>query len=104
MRNLLIAFLLFIFSLQGAVAAIGDEIAATGQADCGYARVLDSASLDADDGADEATVSSTIEELSDYVPLDLPVSQARYPVPLPPLPHAAFRSIDLPTIKPPPRG
>ena len=104
MRNLLIAFLLFIFSLQGAVAAIGDEVVATGQADSGYALVLDTAPQDADDDAEEAAVSSTIEELSDYVPLDIAVSQGRYPVPPPPFPHAGFRSIDLPTIKPPPRG
>ena len=104
MRNLLIAFLLFIFSLQGAVAAIGDEILISVQADGGYTRVLDSALQDADDDAGEATVSSTIEELSDYVPLDIAVSHARYPVPPPPFPHAGFRSIDLPTIKPPPRG
>ena len=69
MKNLLLVFLVVIFSLQTAFAAAGDRVAASGE-------VVQVTFLEAD-GADPADtdtdplkVSAALEELSDYLPPD----------------------------------
>ncbi len=104
MRNLLIAFLLAIFSFQGAIAATGDEVAFVAQLESRHASTGAEFVGHVDDDAEGLTVSSTIEELSDYVVLDLSLSEARYPVAAQRMASVSFLSIKLPIIIPPPRG
>ena len=104
MRNLLIAFLLAIFSFQGAIVASGDNVVSASQLESRHASTSIEFVDHVDAAADGLKVSSTIEELSDYIILDLSISQARYPVTAQLLTHVSFLSINLPTIKPPPRG
>jgi hypothetical protein len=107
-RNLLFAFLLAIFLLQGTVAALGIDASLFPQQSNGVVQV--SAAQDDSENAvdveiaDGATVSSTIEELSDYAipgqpnPTTLTRSTRSANSPL------FFLSIVPLTAKPPPRA
>lgn len=113
MRHLLIAFLLAIFSVQGAVVAVGEDLVAAVKAERRHAALMlaapDALATPGSPGstgsisADEPS-GSMIEELSDYLPPDLIIPQPVYPAPARPLPHVTFLSIDLPRIEPPPRA
>lgn len=104
MKNLLIAFLLAIFSVQGIVVAMGDDIS-------GHVQVpatnpvadLPSSCCDGNE-AELQQVFVTIEELSDYVPFDLPVSNGPNQVVESSSLPVFLLSTDLPRIKPPPRA
>lgn len=104
MRNLLIVFLLLIFSFQGATVAIGEEVAVDSQVEKQHASTVIKLVDHVDDDTDDLKVSSTIEELSDYVVFDLSIAQARHPVTAQLLAGVPFLSITLPTLKPPPCG
>ncbi|HZW23481.1 hypothetical protein [Noviherbaspirillum sp.] len=100
MKKLLIVFLLFIFSVQGTVAAAGVHVVSSlqGQEDvCDIASCLDS------DDADGQQVSSDIEELSDYAVFHFPISRPPHLVALATFPALIHLSPVLPRIKPPPR-
>jgi len=98
MKKLLIVFLLFIFSVQGTVAAAGVDVASSlhGQENV-YGSCPDS------DEADGQQVSSDIEELSDYVVFHFPISRPPRLVALATFPVPIHLSPVLPQIKPPPR-
>ena len=104
MKNLLVAFLLVIVSLQAAFAAAGDFATATAKLEQAHSPavpdLIDEVALD----ADALKASAAIEELSDYVLAGLAIPRAVL-IPTPTDPTAlAFASIHLPGIKPPPRG
>lgn len=102
MKNLLFAFLLAIFSFQGAFAAVGEDLVVAVSAEHSQVSL---AIGSPDDGVDHGLeVACDVEELSDYLPADLSIPQTIYPVPTRHLPCVAFLSIKLPTIEPPPRG
>lgn len=103
MKKLLILFLLFVFSVQGAVAAMGDDVVLSMQDQevaCSIGHGLDSAS----DDADGQEVSSNIEELSDYVALHFPVSKPPSLVVSATIPAVTHFSTVLPRLKRPPRS
>jgi hypothetical protein len=103
MKNLLIVFLLLIFSFQGATVAIGKEVAVASQLENQHASTVIK-SVDVDDVADDLKVSSTIEELSDYIVFDSSIAQAPHSVTTQLLASVPFLSITPPTLKPPPCG
>jgi hypothetical protein len=103
MKNLLIAFLLAIFSVQGTVAAVGGDIAVPLQGQEKSASLTGLWSGAVDD-AEGLKVSPTLEELSDYVVFALPASKGRYQTTVPASPPVFLPSTDLPRIKPPPRN
>lgn len=103
MKNILFSFLLVIFCTQGFVAAFGSEIVASGH---GQEKNICSVSALSEDAAEELEglkVHPTIEELSDYVPFNLPVPMERHRGVITALLPAPLPSIDLPQLKPPPR-
>lgn len=104
MRNFLIALLLAIVSLQATVVAVSDYRAATKHSQHMLAHASAHLSEDLDLDADKLKASAAIEELSDYLPADLPVPRAARIAPPSRPAELALRSIYLPGIKPPPRG
>ena len=70
MKNLLLFFLVVIFSLQAAFAAAGYRVAATSKVAQACVQVADSADPAVSD-TDQLKASSALEELSDYLPPDL---------------------------------
>lgn len=104
MKNLVIAFLLAIFSAQGAVAAMGSDIVAPLQDHDKHGCSTGFWSGSAVDDAEGLKVSPTIEELSDYVAFALPVSKVQHQVVVPASLPVLLLSTDLPRIKPPPRN
>lgn len=109
MKKVLVILLLFIFSAQGAVVASGGGFAIAGDW-LGMEKSLStmsSVNADPDDASndlDDLQVSSSIEEMSDYVPPDMALKQPREPVLSPPAIALLPSSIDLPRALPPPRG
>lgn len=103
MKKLLILFLLFIFSVQGTVAAMGDDVVLSLQDQENACFIGYSPSGVADD-ADGLEVSSNIEELSDYVALHFPVSKPPHLVVLATTPAVSHFSTVLPRLKRPPRS
>lgn len=103
MKKLLILFLLFIFSVQGAVAAVGDDVVLSLQ-DQEYACSTDYSPDGVFDDADGQEVSSNIEELSDYVALHFPVSKPPILVASATIPAVTHFSTVLPRLKRPPRS
>lgn len=104
MKNFLVAFLVFVFSVQGAVAAFGVDIPASPLAHAKH--ILMPAMVDATDASNDAErphVSPAHEELSDYVAFNLKEHIARDAAFMPRPPLVFPISIDLPRIKPPPR-
>jgi len=103
MKSLFIRLLLVIFSVQGAIAAIGDDAVLQGQgkaaAACSSLPCSGSSSID----SGGAEVFPVIEELSDYVIIGLPASKASYRVGASSSVPVQLLSIDLPKVKPPPR-
>ena len=103
MKILLVALLLAIFSFQAGVVAVSDHVSAAGAqhtlADAG-AHTTDSIDVD----EDESKRSSAIEELSDYLPAGLTFPRASFTTPLSRPAAVCLLSVDLPQIKPPPRG
>lgn len=106
MRNFLIALLLAIVSLQATVVAVSDYGVATSHTQqlhaYGAAHLSEDVDLDVDD--DKLKSSAAIEELSDYLPADLPVPRATRIAPPSRPAELALMSIYLPGSKPPPRG
>ena len=103
MRRLLLTFLLAIFFLQATFVAVGGNgFAAAGvehsQSMSGFGQ---DSSLDDHDGSQK---SWAIEEMSDYIPADLSLPDSVLTVAAPRPPAPGLLSIDLPRIKPPPRG
>ncbi|MFS0758014.1 hypothetical protein ABC383_25450 [Noviherbaspirillum sp. 1P10PC] len=103
MKNLLIVFLLLIFSFQGATVAIGKEVAVALQLENQQASTV-MKFVDVDNDTDGLKVSSTIEELSDYIVFDSSIAQALHSVTAQRMASVPFLSIILPTLKPPPCG
>ncbi|HEY8606484.1 MAG TPA: hypothetical protein VIM12_05140 [Noviherbaspirillum sp.] len=104
MKSLLLSLLLAILALQGAVPALGHDSLLAGQAHA--AHVLEEA-VAADDGADQRgskEVSASTEELSDYLPFDLPASEVARRAGGDTAPMACGRSVVLPGHTPPPRA
>ncbi len=100
MKNLLIAVLLAIFSIQAAMVAVSGPtpVVFSTQADAGPDMVSQQAAE-----SDRALSASAIEELSDYLPATLSFGKATFTAP-PSLPVTLMLlSIDLPRIEPPPR-
>ncbi|WP_151636222.1 hypothetical protein [Noviherbaspirillum aerium] len=108
MKKVLVILLLFIFSAQGAVVASGGGCAVAGDW-LGMEQTLSTMSSDnvgpdvALNDLDDLQVSSSIEEMSDYVPPDMALKQPREPVLSPPVIALVLSSIDLPRALPPPR-
>ena len=106
MKNLLIAFLLAVVSLQAAAVAVSDYGIAKVKLEQVYAFAANDLADDSetDDDADALKASAAIEELSDYLPAVLPIRRATV-TPFPSHPaELVLTSIHLPGIKPPPRG
>ncbi|HYD94699.1 MAG TPA: hypothetical protein VEC01_05185 [Noviherbaspirillum sp.] len=102
MKKLLIVFLIFIFSMQGTVAAVGADVVSPLQGQehvCSIGSCLDSVL----DEADGQQVPSNIEELSDYMALHVPVSKPPHLVALAAVPTVIHLSTVLPRVKRPPR-
>lgn len=104
MKNLLIAFLLAIVSLQAAAVAVSDYGIAKVKLEQVYAVAANDLADDTEVDPDALKASAAIEELSDYLPAVLPVTRATA-TPFPSHPaELVLTSIHLPGIKPPPRG
>ena len=104
MKNLFVAVLLAIVSLQAAFAAAGDFATATIKLEQAYTTALPDPVEVAELDTDALKASAAIEELSDYVLAALAIPRAVV-IPTPTDPTAlAFASIHLPRIEPPPRG
>ncbi|OWW20525.1 hypothetical protein [Noviherbaspirillum denitrificans] len=102
MKKLLILFLLFIFSVQGTVAAMGHDLVLSVQDQeiaCSIGYSPDSVL----DDADGQQVSSDIEELSDYVAFYFPISKPPGRVASATIPAVTHFSTVLPPLKRPPR-
>lgn len=108
MRTVFIAFLLSIFVFQGAIVASGNDGASALQLESRHTAAgiefVVLCEVDVEDETDGLQVSSVMEELSDYVILDPFISSTRYPVTVQLISSASFFSINVPPIKPPPRG
>lgn len=110
MKKVLVILLLFIFSAQGTVVAVGGglvmSVDRSGVMEMAYmehiAHAAPSVAGDAD--FDDLKVSSSIEEMSDYVALDPAAKQPRDHASNPPTIAPVLSSIDLPRALPPPRG
>ena len=104
MKNLLVAFLLAIVSLQAAFAAVGDFATVTAKLEQAYSPSTPNLTEEAERDTDALKASAAIEELSDYVLAALAIPRAVV-IPTPTDPTSlTFASIHLPGIKPPPRG
>jgi hypothetical protein len=104
MKNLLIAFLLAIVSLQAAAVAVSDYGIAKVKLEQVYAFAANDLADDAETDEDALKASAAIEELSDYLPAVLPIPRATV-TPFPSHPaELVLTSIHLPGTKPPPRG
>lgn len=105
MKNLLIAILLAIFTLQATVVAVGAHGQATAQVERLVAAsgndTLDHTLIADDDGRD---VSAAIEELSDYLPAELFIPPGTFIAPFVPLAEPVLLTISLPNSTPPPRA
>jgi hypothetical protein len=104
MKNFLVAFLAFIFSVQGAVAALGMDTPAAPPAYVNYFPIWTMDAGDTSDNTERPQVSPAHEELSDYVVFHLAEHKARHAASIPKPPLIIPLSIDLPRIKPPPRA
>lgn len=114
MKKLLVILLLFIFSAQGAVVALGGGLVTAGQpfGVTGMAQVvqleqlvqMEQAASTEHSDIDDLQVSSSIEEMSDYVALDPASKQPPDRASTPPTMAPVLSSIDLPRALPPPRG
>jgi hypothetical protein len=105
MKNLLIAFLLAIFSLQAAAVAVGEMLPPAAKVEHHHAAAAADLAQQLDAVADEVEVSSpAIEALSDYLPAELSIPKYVFNAPYCPVGDAVVRSIHLPKIQPPPRG
>lgn len=131
MKKFLIILLLFIFSAQGAVVALGGGpamaaerpgMAGMAQAAAAASSASSAASAMATEAApaaslaqdpsssdgladiDDLKVWSSIEEMSDYVALDPALKQPRDRAANPPTIAPVLSSTDLPRASPPPRG
>ncbi|HZW23482.1 hypothetical protein [Noviherbaspirillum sp.] len=96
MKRFFIGLLLAIFSVQGAIAAVGDDALLQ---DCSCLQWAGSNSID----SESPEVFPVIEELSDYVILGLPPPIVRHELVVPSILPVHLLSPDLPKIKPPPR-
>jgi len=96
MKRFFIGLLLAIFSVQGAIAAVGDDAVLQDRSclSCAGSNGIDSESPE---------VFPVIEELSDYVILGLPPTIVRHELVVPSSLPVHLLSTDLPKIKPPPR-
>lgn len=107
MRNLLAVILLVVFSLQATVVVVGERFVS--KDNVGYVVVMADdfsplqASADATDN-DTQLSSSDIEELSDYMPIELliPVGNSRAFLISPS--ETAYLPADLQGLRPPPRA
>lgn len=105
MKKLLVILLLFIFSAQGTVVALGGGILlAEERAGVTEMTLTASPAEDCGDNDDYLKVASSIEEMSDYVALDPPLTQLSGRALTPPSAAPVLSSIDLPRALPPPRG
>ncbi len=104
MKNLLIALLLTIFSLQATFVTLGHHVAATNQLEAAQTLAAMDVSDPLDLDADGLKLSNAIDELSDYLPANLSIAPAAFIAPLAPAPAPVLLSIVLPTNKPPPRA
>lgn len=104
MKRLFIGLLLLIFSVQGAIAALGGgavlhEYEKTPSV-CASLACADCSTID----AEEPDVFPVIEELSDYVSIDLPAPYAWHTAVVVSSLPVHLLSTDLPKLKPPPRS
>lgn len=108
MKKLLVILLLFIFSAQGAVVALGGGLVTAGQpfGVTGMVQLvqMEQAASTEHSDIDDLQVSSSIEEMSDYVALDPASKQPPDRASTPPTMAPVLSSIDLPRALPPPRG
>lgn len=90
------------FSIQGAIAAIGDDAVLHGQ---GQASAACSSSpwADATVETEAVEVFPAIEELSGYVIIGLPAPKFSYRIAVAPSLPVHLHSTDLPKVKPPPK-
>lgn len=102
MKNFFIGLLLAIFSIQGAIAAIGNDADLHGQGQASAAcSSLPWVGATVDTDAPE--VFPVIEELSDYVIIGLPAPKVSYSIAVSPSLPVHLHSTDLPKLKPPPK-
>ncbi|MEC4717982.1 hypothetical protein RY831_02355 [Noviherbaspirillum sp. CPCC 100848] len=113
MKKVLVILLLFIFSAQGTVVAVGGglvmSVDRSGVMEMAYMEHMEhiahaAPSIAGDADFDDLKVSSSIEEMSDYVALDPAAKQPRDHASNPPTIAPVLSSIDLPRALPPPRG
>lgn len=113
MKKVLVILLLFIFSTQGAVVAVGGGVVMSvdrsGVMKMAHAAPMEHIAQPAppvggDADFDGLKVWSSIEEMSDYVAPDPAARQPRYRASKPPAIAPVLSSIDLPRALPPPRG
>lgn len=104
MKKVLVILLLFIFFVQGAVVALGGGLVLSrdGSGMTGMTQAVSSPADHPD--ADHLKVSSSIEEMSDYVAWEPALKQPRDRASNPPTIASVLSSIDLPQALPPPRG
>ena len=104
MKLFVIAVMLVIFSFQGAVAAVGSDVATPLEVrEIGLFAISASTPNEVDD-ADVQKVFPSIEQLSDYVANATPVERQQHQVSVPTsLPVFIFSTV-LPKIKRPPRS
>lgn len=104
MKRFFVGLLLLIFSVQGAIAALGGDAVQHGyektHSICASLACADNNAVD----ADEPDVFPVVEELSDYVIIGLAALKARYVAIIAASLPVHLLSTDLPKVKPPPRS
>lgn len=95
--------MLAIFAMQGAVAAVGSDVAQPLQVPVASLCQFDDCPDSSGETAETQEVSPTIEQLSDYVVSGISGAQTGFQFAMPVAPPVFLVSPDLPQLTPPPK-